>query len=172
MMELELNMKKLEKHDFAHFYQEYGPMVLRRCRFLLKDEEKALDAMQDTFIQIFENESKIKIFCSSLFYIAATRVCLNKIKAEQLRTGPNFEEIEQFLADDYSDHESKKIEAQAVIESIFEKLDDQIRLIAILHYIDGLSLDETAEQTKLSVSTVRRRLEELKGYARKIRGSV
>ena len=33
-------------------YRTYAPMVLRRCRFLLKDEAEALDIMQDVFIRI------------------------------------------------------------------------------------------------------------------------
>ncbi len=38
--------------DVEMFYTQYGPMVLRRCRYILKDEELPLDAMQDVFIQV------------------------------------------------------------------------------------------------------------------------
>jgi RNA polymerase sigma-70 factor (ECF subfamily) len=38
-------MKTLSMDDFDNLYRQYGPMVLRRCRFILKNEEKALDAM-------------------------------------------------------------------------------------------------------------------------------
>ena len=39
------DFKFTEKSFFGQLYQKFGPMVLRRCRFILKDEEKALDAM-------------------------------------------------------------------------------------------------------------------------------
>ena len=35
-------MKTLSFNDFDSLYRQYGPMVLRRCRALLKNEEKAL----------------------------------------------------------------------------------------------------------------------------------
>ena len=47
-------------YDFSELYQKYAPMVLRRCRAILKDEEKALDAMQDVFLRVMENKKKIK----------------------------------------------------------------------------------------------------------------
>ena len=49
-------MKTVSMDDFDSLYRTFGPMVLRRCRFLLKDEEKALDAMQDVFVrEVFEH---------------------------------------------------------------------------------------------------------------------
>ena len=68
-------------------------MVLRRCRFLLKDEDKALDAMQDVFVRLIERKEKISNICSSFMYTMATNVCLNKIRADKLRSGPEFDVI-------------------------------------------------------------------------------
>ena len=73
-------MKTLTNQDFGELYKKYAPMVLRRCRAILKDEEKALDAMQDVFLRIMDSKCKIKEVCASLFYVTATRVCLNKIR--------------------------------------------------------------------------------------------
>ena len=80
-------MKTLTNRDFAELYQKYGPMVLRRCRAILKDEEKALDAMQDVFLRILDSKCKIKDACASLFYVTATRICLNKIRSDKLFRG-------------------------------------------------------------------------------------
>jgi RNA polymerase sigma-70 factor (ECF subfamily) len=38
--------------DVEAVYRRYGPMVLRRCRTLLRDEERARDAMKDTFVKL------------------------------------------------------------------------------------------------------------------------
>ena len=76
-------MKTVSMDDFDSLYRTFGPMVLRRCRFLLKDEEKALDAMQDVFVRIIERKSRLQSVCASLFYVTATRVCLNKIRADK-----------------------------------------------------------------------------------------
>ena len=163
-------MKASENYDFTELYQKYGPMVLRRCRAILKDEEKALDAMQDVFVRIIENKRNIKSACASLFYVTATRVCLNKIKADKIRSGPDFETISKIMADDFSDIEREKIEAAAIIEKIFEKRDQKDSLIATLHFVDGLTLEETAEQIGMSVSGVRKRIRELQKYSLKFMG--
>ncbi len=154
--------------DFSELYQKYGPMVLRRCRAILKDEEKALDAMQDVFLRILESKDKIKNACASLFYVTATRVCLNKIKSEKLRSGPDFEKVAQFMADDFSETEKEKIDAALAIEKIFEKRDHKDSLITTLHFVDGLTLEETAEEIGMSVSGVRKRIRELQKYSLKL----
>jgi DNA-directed RNA polymerase specialized sigma24 family protein len=38
--------------DVEALSRRYGPMVLRRCRRLLGDEQEALDACQDVFVRI------------------------------------------------------------------------------------------------------------------------
>ena len=72
-------MKTLSMNDFDSLYRQYGPMVLRRCRFLLKNEEKALDTMQDVFLRLIERKSKISEICVSYLYTMATNACLKGI---------------------------------------------------------------------------------------------
>lgn len=158
-------MKTLTTRDFGDLYRKYGPMVLRRCRAILKDEDKALDAMQDVFVRIIDSRCKIKEICSSFFYVTATRVCLNKIRSEKLRSGPDFSAISESIADDFSEIERDKIEAGIILENIFSKRDSKDTLIATLHYVDGHTLEETAELVEMSVSGVRKRLLELKKFS-------
>ena len=160
-------MKTLTNRDFAELYQKYGPMVLRRCRAILKDEEKALDAMQDVFLRILDSKCKIKDDCASLFYVTATRICLNKIRSDKLRSGPDFEVISETIADDFSEIERDKIEAGIILENIFAGRDSKDALIATVHFVDGLTLEETAAQVGMSVSGVRKRIAELKKYSMK-----
>lgn len=154
-------MTSLTNNDFSELYQKYAPMVLRRCRAMLKDEEKALDAMQDVFLSLMNNKEQIKSVCASLFYVTATHVCLNKIKADKLRSGPDFETVAQMMADDFAERNIQQVEAAMVIEKIFESRDKKDSLIATLHFVDGLTLEETAEQIGMSVSGVRKRIREL-----------
>jgi len=60
-------------------YQKYGAMVLRRCRRLLREEDHALDAMQDVFVRVLQRQDSLKAtYPSSLLYRIATNVCLNR----------------------------------------------------------------------------------------------
>lgn len=153
--------------DFDFLYRTFGPMVLRRCRFLLKDEEKALDAMQDVFVRIIERKKTLDSACASLFYVTATRVCLNKIRADKIRSGPAFDSVAELVSGAAAASHEEKIDTGIFLEYIFSRRDKKDREIAILHYLDGFTLEETAVQMKMSVSGVRKRLASLKKYAAK-----
>lgn len=158
-------MKTLSMDDFDSLYRQYGPMVLRRCQFLLKNEEKALDAMQDVFVRLIERKEKISDICSSYLYTVATNVCLNKIRSDKLRSGPEFEVIAELVEDSASSLDVQKIETSILLDCIFSERDTKDRQIAILHYVDGFTLEETAEKMNMSVSGIRKRLNKLSEYA-------
>ena len=41
--------------NVERLYEKYGPMVLRRCRQLLGDEEEAMDVTQDVFVKLLQD---------------------------------------------------------------------------------------------------------------------
>lgn len=163
-------MKTLSINDFDNLYRQYGPMVLRRCRTLLKNEEKALDAMQDVFVRLIERKEKISKICSSFLYTVATNVCLNKINADSLRSGPDFDVIAEIIEDNTNPAVEEKVETSVILDCIFSERDSKDKQLAILHYVDGCTLEETAKAMKMSVSGVRRRLGKLKECAKKYSG--
>ncbi len=164
-------MKTVTMNDFDSLYRQYGPMVLRRCKFLLKDEDKAVDAMQDVFVRIIERREKITSLCSSFFYTVATRVCLNRIRSDKLRSGPDFEAVSMTIEDNASQLDEEKVDAGMILDCIFSDMkDEKSRQIAVLHFVDGYTLQETAAAMKMSVSGVRKRLDGLKAKAKKIGG--
>lgn len=156
--------------DFDFLYRTFGPMVLRRCRFLLKDEEKALDALQDVFVRILERKQKLETVCSSLFYVTATHICLNKIRADKIRAGPAFDSVEELVCGAAAASHEEKIDAGIFLDYIFSRRDEKDREIAFLHYLDGFTLEETAERMEMSVSGVRKRLSALRKYAEEQEG--
>ncbi|HPO03532.1 MAG: sigma-70 family RNA polymerase sigma factor [Spirochaetales bacterium] len=158
--------------DFGELYGKYGPMVLRRCRFLLKDEERALDCMQDTFVRIIERRERLSGVCSSLFYTVATSVCLNRIRSDRLRRGPQIENLLHEIEDSKSARHEEIVDTAALLDQIFEDTKDDTRTMAVLHYVDGLTLEETAEEMRMSVSGVRKRLAVLRKKALRDAGTL
>ncbi len=143
------------------FYRKYGPMVLRRCRRLLRDEEKAMDAMQDTFVKILRNKKSLNSSApSSLLYTTATNVCLNIIRAEKRKPVSNDDKLLQKLAG--SDDPEKRALTIHFLDNLFSDEKESTRTIAVLHYLDKLTLEETASTVGLSVSGVRKRLRNLR----------
>ncbi len=155
--------------DVESLYRKYGPMVLRRCRSLLHDEEKALDAMQDTFVRVLRSADRLTGDApSSLLYRVATNVCLNVLRAQRARRESSDEEA--LLEAASKDDVEALGQARHLIERIFEREDPSTCAMAMLHYVDGLTLEETAARSGLSVSGVRKRLAGLKARSRKGEG--
>jgi len=155
--------------DVEFLYRKYGPMVLRRCRSLLHDEEKALDAMQDSFVRVLRSADRLTGDApSSLLYRVATNVCLNVLRAQRVRRETPDEDA--LLEAASKDDVEALGQARHTIERIFEREDPSTREMAMLHYVDGLTLEETAARSGLSVSGVRKRLAGLKARSRKGEG--
>ncbi len=154
----------MQKTDVEEYYKKYGPMVFRRCRWLLKDEERALDAMQDVFVLVLRNLDRLKgDYPSSLLYKMATNVCLNIIRDNKKMPESRDEEILNSIAsagDPFSG-----IIGGDILNELFNGEKASTRAIAVYRYIDGLTLEETAKETGLSVSGVRKRLRMLRKKA-------
>jgi RNA polymerase sigma factor (sigma-70 family) len=140
-------------------YNTYGPMVLRRCRHLLKDEERALDAMQDVFVRVLQRQNQLKSdYPSSLLYRIATNICLNYIR-DQRTTTPGDDILTRIAG---LEKPEPRLEARSVLDTLFNRHQTSTRTIAVLHFVDGLTLEEVAHEVNMSVSGVRKRLRGLR----------
>lgn len=134
-------------------------MVLRRCRRLLRDEDRALDAMQDVFVRVLQRRDHLKAtYPSSLLYRIATNVCLNRIRDQRFDLPGD--EVLMHIAG-MEDLESR-LDARAMLDRLFARHRDSTRTIAVLHFVDGLTLAEVAREVGMSVSGVRKRLRGLR----------
>src|SRR5690606_18818131 len=70
--------------DPAQLFDRYGPMVLRRCRSMLRDEERAVEAMQEVFVKLLEKELDVE-HPSALLYRMATNECLMQLRSTRRR---------------------------------------------------------------------------------------
>lgn len=150
--------------DIEELYQEYGPMVLRRCRWILKDEDKAFDAMQDVFVQLLKKKNTLRnIHLTSLLYRIATNICLNRIRYDTRHPETKNENLIHNIA--AADDFETRVQLKDLLERIFHGQKESTRTIALLHLVDGMTLQEVANEVGLSVSGVRKRLRTLKAHA-------
>jgi len=147
--------------DVEALYRKYGPMVLRRCRQLLQNEDKALDAMQDVFVQVLRHADRLTAEApSSLLYRIATNTCLNILRGEKRRPVSGKEELLMEIAS-VDEYEERSV-TRAFLDELFSREKASTRTIAVLHYVDRLTLEQTAAEVGLSVSGVRKRLRTLR----------
>jgi RNA polymerase sigma-70 factor (ECF subfamily) len=90
----------------------------------------------------------------------ATHLCLNRLRDR--RGAP--EATEDATLDRLARLEdpSPAAEARFTLGRLFARHRHSTRLIATLHYVDGLTLEQTAREVGLSVSGVRKRLRGLR----------
>ena len=145
--------------DVEALCHRYGPMVLRRCRRLLRDDDEALDACQDVFVRLLERRERLNDrYPSSLLYRMATNVCLNRIRDGGRRPAIHDEERLAAIAAE----PDGALDARLLLDRLFGREPVTTRTMAVLHYVDGLTYEEVARETRLSVSGVRKRLRRLR----------
>ena len=150
--------------DIEQFYRRYGPMVLRRCERLLRDPEKAADAMHDVFVEILRRKEMLTDEApSSLLLLTATNLCLNRLRSARRKPEDKDDELLMQIAS--AEDPAAPAVARSLLARIFRSEKASTGTIAVLHLLDGLTLEEVAAEVGMSVSGVRKRLRLLKERA-------
>ena len=147
-----------EEIDVESAYRKYGPMVLRRCRRLLGDEDDALDVAQEVFVRLLTQQHRLSgQYPSSLLFRIATNLSLNRLRdrrrAPQL---PGDEVLHRIAVLNDPD-------APLLLDRLFGTQPESTRTMAVLHHVDGMTLEQVARECGMSVSGVRKRLRALRG---------
>jgi RNA polymerase sigma factor (sigma-70 family) len=147
--------------DVEGLWTRYGGLVLRRCRQLLRSEEEALDVTQDVFVQLLRRRSQLEVrYPSSLLWKMATNLCLNRLRDRRGAPEPTEDTTLVRLA--RLEDPTPAAEARSTLGRLFARHQTSTRQIAMLHFVDGLTLEQTAREVGLSVSGVRKRLRGLR----------
>jgi RNA polymerase sigma-70 factor (ECF subfamily) len=156
-----MNIGDKKEIDVEAYYARYGPMVLRRCRRLLRDNEKAFDALQDVFEKLLLYRESLKgTYPSALLYRIATNVCLNKIRDERPHQLVDYKDI--LLNISSGDNNEYGLDANRLLEYIIKGEKESTQKIAVMYFVDGMTLKEIAKVVGLSTSGIHKRLKELR----------
>jgi RNA polymerase sigma-70 factor, ECF subfamily len=146
--------------DLEECYRRYGPLVYRRCLRLLRSEAQAEEAMQDVFVELVRRQDRLEDRgLSSLLFQVATHVCLNRLRTRRRHPEQQDERLLSLIAED------PQLEQRSLAESMLSKLFGRepasTRVMATMHYVDEMTLEEVAHALSMSVSGVRKRLRKL-----------
>ena len=97
---------------------------------------------------------------SILLYRMATNLCLNRIRDSKRRKTTADQDLLEQIAD--LDDAEGRIEARSVLARLFGGERESTRTMAVLHYVDGMTLQQVANEVNMSVSGVRKRLRGLR----------
>ena len=117
--------------------------------------------MHDVFVQLVRREDTLDLTRpSSLLYTMATNVSLNKIRTRKRKPETRDEGLLASIA--AADEIEAMTSNRTLLGSIFKREEPSTRVMAVLHYVDKMTLEEVAQAVGLSVSGVRKRLRGLK----------
>lgn len=179
MDELDLIQKAKEgdREALAALVKNYEQTIYNFAFKICRDKEKAENMMQDTFISMIKNlkqfDGRSKL--STWLYRIITNNCL--MSARKARPG-------QFISIDDDDdnlyaekfpadwntiplRSVENDELKNILDESIAKLAPDYRIVFLLRDVEGLSTEETAKITELSVAAVKSRLHRARAFLRK-----
>ncbi|MCM2339324.1 MAG: sigma-70 family RNA polymerase sigma factor [Burkholderiales bacterium] len=157
-----------DKDLYALIINRYQKKLIRYANNLIKNEEKAIDIVQESFIKAFINLNSFdtkKKFSSWIYRIVHNQV--ENIRKKYKQETPLLEEWDFESKDDIE----KDFEQKETIEKV-EKCLKEIPLIysepISLYYIDEKSYEEISDILKIPMGTVATRINRAKIIIKKI----
>lgn len=158
-------VKKIQSSDqelYAIIIERYQNKLLRYANSLIKDENKAVDAVQESFIKAFVNLrsfDKGKKFSSWIYRIVHNEI-INSVKKHQkeILLPENFDQASE--EDIQKEFEQK--ETSEVVEKCLKEMPIIYSEPLALYYIDDKSYEEISDILRLPMGTVATRISRAK----------
>ena len=157
-----------DREQLSRLYTLYAPTVYRRCRYLLRDDEEARDAMHDVFIKVQDKFKGFRGQASPLTWInrIATNHCLNILRSRKARWRQDIQQVAK-VAEQSRDNDHAALERQDLVRAILARCDKSLQEIAIYYFVDAMKQEEIAQLVGISVPTLRKRLRHFLQIARR-----
>jgi RNA polymerase sigma factor (sigma-70 family) len=150
---------------FTALIARHGPMVLRICRTVLRDEHDAEDAFQATFLVLACKVASIRqqgSVASWLFGVASRVARCARSGAARRRSHER--RVASRAAKSVAD--ADRDDLGALIQEEVGRLPDRLRAPVVLCYFEGKTCQESADELGLPVGTVKSRLSEARARLR------
>ncbi|MHC5542970.1 RNA polymerase sigma factor, partial [Singulisphaera rosea] len=158
----QLLQRFVSAHDevaFEVLVRRHGPMVWSVCRRLLRDPHDAEDAFQATFLVLARKAGSIRErqFLGTWLYGVAYRVAARSrrdIETRRRRECHSRDDVPSVVA--FDDAEVREV--RSLLDDEIGRLPERYRTPVVLHYFQGWTHLQIAEQLACPVGTVHSRL--------------
>lgn len=166
-------LRRSEENAFGELIRHFGQRIFRTALKILKEEESARDAVQETLINIhraadtFRGEAKLSTWINRI----TVNVCLEMIRKNRRHAARTEEDIsEQVTLEDRSLRdpftETYRGEIRQRVRAALARLSRKHREVVRMHDLEGFTIKEIADRLGVAEGTIKSRLfygrEELK----------
>lgn len=144
------NVQQLER-----LMTQYGDAVLRMCYMLLRDRELARDATQESFLKAYRALDTLRSGGTEKAWLI--RIAVNTCKDMQRSRWARLVD-RRITPDDLPDAGQEDDRPDQTPLVAVMNLPEQYRQIVVLHYYQGMTLEEIARMLTLPAATVRSRM--------------
>ena len=155
---------------FSELVKQYDRRVFRMAKQITQNDEDAEDVLQETFLKAYSHLDDFQ--GNSRFYTWLVRIAVNEAlmklrKRRSDRTVPLDDPIdtgedelvrEVAVWDENPEERYSRDELGQILDEAIQSLKPAYRTVFVLRDIEELSIEETAEALKLSISAVKSRL--------------
>ena len=151
-------------------YEQYGPIILNRCRGILGDEQDARDALHETFVRVIDHYDEFRAQSAPLgwMYRISTNHCLNVIRNRKGRRDKRERHRDDLPSPRALQEEPARALDAALVRRLLADADPQTCAIVVHLYFDDMTRVEAARLVGVSQPTLRKRLDCFLKQARRV----
>jgi len=147
---------------FAALFERYRVPVFRAALALTGDPCASEEVLMDTFGRAYKHRHRLRTDISPLPWLhkVALNLCYSRLGRRRLPSEPVTDLVAERLVDagTQPDARAEWVELRQIVRDGVAGLSAKHQAVVSLYYLDGLSLQETADQLGLPLGTVKSRL--------------
>ena len=160
----------MTSQKFSTEYLPLAPMLYRIAFHILEQQDEAEDAVQETFLKLWEIRDKLDDVESAKAY--SIRILKNEC-LDRLRKAKKSVPADQVLVREPISPADERIDAKRRLEKVLgaiKSLPDSQKQVLLLRTVEGLSYEEISKKMGMSQLTLRVLLTRARGALRNLSG--
>lgn len=149
--------KKGNKEAFSKLIKIYEKDLYRVAIAILKNDNDALDGMQDSILKAFQSVEKLKK--PEYFKTWLIKILINSCNAI-INRKRKIVSYEDYIGRTCEEEGFRKVD----IKTVVDKLDYDLRILIVLYYYEDMPLKNISEVLNIPEGTVKSRLSKARGY--------
>ncbi len=158
-------VREQDENAFQELFSRFKPKIFRTALRILKEEQSAEDAIQETFLNVyraagnFRGDSRVGTWINRI----AVNVCLEILRKNKKHTQRTEDDIseDQRLPDPRTPtpfDQARETEIRKRVAGALDRLTEKHSDVVRLHDLEGFTIREIAQRLKVAEGTVKSRL--------------